>query len=517
MGYILKTNMRRRESGGKLQAKIVSPDKRSVIYREYPVQIKTQSLSDKECVIRDLQQMDAILTTNNDFNNIKNRIEEFTTALNSATNGSKIRLVHINPDVDGNGTQMINNEGAVLCRPKYNTVNTNSDFETELYITVSKGDVSEDYRKSIIIPAYSADEVIGQIKAKWTNSAMWEEIKGGNYSQENLHTSLVKPTNIEILEKYGLTKYYDATDPDAIPQLSFTYPDYETGLISNGTSVASLSASTVYQKKSNTALSVEEVFATDLHSTERTDMGLSTSDNITVNGEVDLYRLRSANRNENKITSKFTLSDATLTCDAEVSNVGFLSNKVTYADIQENIVNSINMNWFFNTSTLTEYGLLNSTIAGTSSTNRLEVHIPAGKNVVVKLAKAFTALIPNTAADGNDGNQINDTKNIGYYYLSTDPQPKGFANNMLYVRFGSGDTPMHMSGTMIDLNSPATFDASNDTNQIDQIANTTYMFLNSAEFTAPINVNITIGLLRTALNDAMDVTTVFLKLIPTAS
>lgn len=126
MAYRLKPNNRKMLSGTTLVAKIVSPDKKAFVTAEYPILVQTQQLSDEECCIRDMQTVDAILESNNDFSDIKNGINSLADALEANNNGTTISLPSDSwknatyEDADGKKHVLMTTDGRVQERPLYN-------------------------------------------------------------------------------------------------------------------------------------------------------------------------------------------------------------------------------------------------------------------------------------------------------------------------------------------------------------------------------------------------------------
>ena len=520
MGYILKTNNRKKLSGSTLQAKIVSPDKKDVVYREYPVEVQIQTLSDRECVLRDMQQLDAILSQNNNWANIT-KINELNSALQSASNGSTFILREFVPDSDDNG-KIIDADGTILRQPMYSTSQSTSDFSSTLHITVKKGSVVEEYTKDFVVPAYTADSILGNIKLLFNNNSLWSLIKNVNEKQKNIHSNLSK-INVDTLfnqqasSGVSTNSMFDAEDANAKPALTMTYPNYYTSALvtedSQSANVTKIEASNMYQL-SPSQYRIEAVKANELTADECTGMSINKTYD---RGEIVGYRMYSTNASDNIISGKFTLTGATLPCEATVSNVGFLSKKVRTQDISDNILGSALLSWFIPTYALTSYNISDAP-ANTSDTtsSRKSITIPKDEfsnqlNPVLKISGTLLDMLQDT--------DIVDATHIGYSYDHANNILTGFSNSMINVKVQLTSGQMHVSTEQVDttqeiidaatqpLVSSYTAASANDT---------VYLYLDGRnEFTSKIEGVITIELLQTSLGSSTTAVTFYFELNPT--
>lgn len=517
MSYILRPNNRKRISGSTIKAKIVSPDKKMSSSVEYPVQVQVQTLSDRECVIRDMQQMDAILSGVNDWSNITEEIKEFQTALTSATNGSRIILDGFQPYKDGNGNEIINSNGVVLKRPAY-TAGTDTDFTTILRIIVKKNEEQEVYTKNITIPAYTADEVIGAIKTSNFAKEYWSLIKNANVKPKNIFSSLTNITGSNILQRYGIDKYYNSSVAASIPVLETTYPSYYTGdgtLISNTGAVNRLDAKTVYALKNDLHYSVVGVSGSELTDEEALAINVNKSHS---KNETVAYRLKSSNLNtDNIIKSTFTLEGSTLPCVISQDDIGFLSNKIQVSHIQSNIIQSMHLGWFIPSSARTAYGIANDKIIDSSESSRTTISINTTTcNPILKIPNSLTSLID---ISDDTSNAIQDFENIGYDWNTLDDK-HGFVDNMISVKVvlnpGSG---MYVSDTMPspvdDLTSLTSSSTLTSELTLTNTDSTKYLYLDKSDFTSQIKGVIKITLIQSSLGEPVDINFYF-TLAPTS-
>ena len=527
MGYILKTNNRKKLSGSTLQAKIVSPDKKDVVYREYPVEVQVQTLSDRECVLRDMQQLDAILSQNNDWTNVT-KINALNDALQSASNGSTFILQEFVPNSDSNGL-IIDSDGTIRRQPMYSTTSSVTDFATELHITVRKGEAREEYIKPFVIPAYTADTVLGSLRLLWSNNALWSAIKNRNDNPNKLDSNLTK---VDINELFARTvpnqdndrtiaDMFDSTDPSAKPTLSMSYPNYYTDPLivedTNEALVTKLDAHTMYQLNAADYI-VEPVTRDDLTPNEATEIGITkpvTDDK----GEVVAYKMRSRTTDNNKITGSFSLGSSSLACEAQVTNVGFLSKKIPVSKIQANVVNAAMLSWFIPSDALTVYGINNTSASGADSVSSPKtITIPKDTygNQLCPVLKISGTLLDMLAQETD----ITDEEHIGYSYEHTTNELKGFTNRMFNVKVTfTSELKMHMSSDPIDVTQEqigASGEEFVTTYTAGGSGATRYFYLDGRnEFTSSIKGVITVELLQTSLGDSATTVTFYFELKPT--
>lgn len=515
MGFYLKTNNRKKLSGSLLEAKVVSPDYKLSGYKTFPIQVQVQTLSDRECVIRDMQQLDAILSSNNNWSNIDTQVKELNTALKSASNGSKITLgtvaqpnVGFSPSKDENNVVVINNDGVVEHRPPYAPNNQNSDFNTTLRITIKKGSIVEEYTKQMIIPAYTADNVMAEIKNKyWNNSVFWNSIKNNNDRPLNLFSNISIINQDVFLSNNGLKDiYYDSTD--TAPTMSLVVPNYYSETLIDKTSgeVATFTATDMYALKSNASYRVQEVKATDLNSIEATALHVDVQNS---RDEVVCYRLQSSTDTDNVLSGTWSLDGTSLTSMAYQSPVGFLSSKISTSDILSNISSSIKLSWFIPRDVLEANGLSNTSVGSTSTSNRKIIQIASGKNPIIKVADSLSQLVTSEYED----NTIVDTTGIGYSYDPTTGTRNGFSNSMLNVKVRLSSS-MHYTSSSVDPSTSLLSETpEGDVGPLDSSAfdpaTTKYLYLDSTEFTNDIDGTLTIELLQTSLGNAVSTTVYF--------
>lgn len=520
MGYILKTNNRKKLSGCTLQAKIVSPDKKDVVYREYPIEVQVQQLSARERVMRDMQQLDAILSQNNDWSNVT-KINELGNALNSASYCYLI-LKPFENDSDDDGL-IINSSGDILRQPVYGS----SDFATALTILVKDKidtDVQETYRKPFIIPAYTADNIIGNLKQVFNNSSIWNLIKKDNTMASKIHSDLNRVNTTQLFAQTSpqgiATKdMFDADDSSSIPALTMSYPSYYSGLItedSQGAHVARIDADDMWELDSNSSYTITPLKVTHLTSEECQSLGLDAAYD---RGEVVCYAMSSSDPSLNVISGSFTLDGSSLTCDASVSGVRFLSKKIELSQIARNLVDSAKLSWFIPADALTEYDIIDVDAGSTDASHPKTIMIKKDDygNLLNPVFK-----VPGSLLDLFQDTDVTDSQHIGYSYDHTTNKLSGFSDVMITTRIqlDNDSLPMHITDTPIDVTQEVIGATDMETYKEARASggagSTRYMFLDGRnEFTTgTIKGHITIEFLNTSLGEAQTAVTFYFQLTP---
>ena len=429
MSFVLKTNNRKYESGSTLIAKIVTPDKSKVSYLKCPVKIQPQTISDEDAVIRDLQIIESTLNAN-DWNNITEEIEYLSVAINSVTNGSHVSepiITNSQISQDGVNVQIINNSGKVLHRPLYD-VNKEDDYigqKCTLIITVSKGSASRTLQKDFIVPAYTADDVLGIIKAKISEVALWGFIKNNNESANNIFSDLKNlndETNVKnFFEKCNIN-LSDYATKNSMPKVTTTYFNTTLGGFDNTGVITRLKANEAFDAASTDPLlkpctDSRMIVKDDVSNTILDALGLDSTE--VKRGITIAYRTQFLADEKNKIETKITLEGGNLPVNYSVNNIAILSEKISINDIMFNITSATRASWV--TPFYSDYGLSDSIINNSQASNRLNIEVSSGQNVIISLPSSLRNLPGG----------IPDAKHIGYSVDSVGNM-SGFADSFIY-------------------------------------------------------------------------------------
>jgi len=519
MGFKLKTNNRKVESGTIITAKIVSPDKSAYDYQDFSIVVQPQSLSDKEKVIRDAQTIASILDSNNpDWTRITDKIRGVVEASKAATYcnvfygditspSGNSSLIDSGEDVNHNRIVNVNN-GEVIKRPPYNASSTSSGFTATLQMSVKSGDEVEIIRRPFTVPMYTKAEVLGTITEYWTETKIWDLIKNNNTNKNAIHSNLTVPSALNVLTAIGIDSIIDSTNDDNVPTLEFTFPSYYTpndsaSLVSATGEVTTIPATEAWQMDRD-LYTVTGLASRDLSNEDCSSYGIQNSKS---KGEVVLYRFASKNTDQNKITTKWSYDNGSVNITKDISGISFLSQLVRLEDIRENIAQSFSLGWFIPPTALASYGVDDTTIGtNNSQNNRKNITIPAGKHVVLQLPSKFSTMITT------DTNPVVDETKIGYSYSPVEGNPVGFTDNMFSAMEINFTQPLHSSYSAIDVNSASDADPTStigdNTEFTADLNNTKYLYLNTSE-AVPFNGSLTLTLNENALGAGSNVTVYF--------
>lgn len=500
MGFKLKTNNRKVESGTVITAKIVSPDKSAYDYQDFSIIVQPQSLTDKEKVIRDAQTIASILDSNNpDWTRITDKIRGVYEASKAAqycdvifgdrtTSYGSSSLIDNGEDVDH--VRIVNtNSGEVIKRPPYNSTATQAGFTATLQMTVRSGEEMEVIRRVFTVPMYTKEEVLANITDQWKEQKIWDLIKNNNTNKNSIRSNLTIPTALSALTSMGLESIVDTSNNDNIPTLEFTFPSYYTPnlvdtLINSSGEVAAISAVEAWQMD-RTICSVNGVYARDLSADDCLALSIDSSK---TKGEITTYRFSSKNSEQNKIVGKWSYGDMSIS--GTIANVGFLSQAVDIANIKNNIAQSFSLGWFIPADALASYGITDAPIGtGNNQSNRKTISIPSGKHIVFKLPTRFSTMITS------DTNPVTDYTNTGYSYNPLDGSPVGFADSMFASMTMSFNDDLHSTYNYIDVDSSSDADPTSTIEDAKDFTanqnNTKYLYLNASEartFTGAFNL-----------------------------
>lgn len=483
--YVLKANNRKKASGVTLQAKIVSPDKKDYIYRQYPVQLQVQKLTDKECVIRDKQQIESILNSANNngvtrfWTQITDEIMSLDMALNSATNGSSVTYddefggKYFSPDSDGSKT-IIDQTGKILNRPKYDPSRDENYFMTELRIYIYKGDEHQTYTQNILVPGYTGDEILTMIYDGLYNEKMWELVKNRNSSNAGNYyvtSSLNKPAASTIMTNLNLSEYMNI---DYCPTYSVYVPQYFTNTegiqiltFTNAGDVFTYSPPSPQEMVSAVADNPTDLSVTNLSlSPTGSDKEAFKKIVLSIIPDCPLYKdvlplqnptgmtiakIMTSTRVSNAIEFTWTAEGGSDTIKTSTPDLMFVSSAITMENIRANIRSSAKYSWFIPPSALQQY----TSVSGnpslfTAGEKTLNGVIGNNKNIIIKLPKTLDQLVQNTSGDTTYDANIVDTTGIGYYKNASGVG--GFTDAMIqYVVKLSTDVPAYfVSNVSVD-------------------------------------------------------------------
>ena len=463
MSFILKPNNRKNRSGSTLRAKLVKKveakngigeDKIASITKDFPIIVREQKLSDKECVIRDEQQLASIIEAANIFEiepgksymEVKEQINELTTALSSATNGSIID----SPQWSNTNYNILSKNGEVINRPKFGDT---QDFNTIMSIRVHKGDEEEIYQVNVRVPRHSAEEILSILSNKFTTAVFSNAIKNQNNDLNNIHGNLKKPSEAELIEQMGITNFVNTNNLSKI-KLNVTVPNtqvwYEnfntntnqyTGEYSKVTllnpetyAVTNLSARDMIYIKNNLDIELTD-----------TNSGDSFTNNTTVNSVIGKYGYDFINIQ--KLKQEFNIKtddpaynsiicyslkasakliaqweiiqgddpsaeDYSIKTDALEQDLTFISNVIPAEDIWYNLANSITFGCISTGENLAEITNINTVITNNDT--------DTDKRARYVFQKGSSGNIPNIVVClknnlGVYGNRIEDKKKIGVF------------------------------------------------------------------------------------------------------
>lgn len=519
MGFKLKTNNRKVESGTIITAKIVSPDKSAYDYQDFSIVVQPQSLSDKEKVIRDAQTIASILDSNNpDWTRITDKIRGVVEASKAATYcdvfygditspSGNSSLIDSGEDVNHNRIVNVNN-GEVIKRPPYNASSTSPGFTATLQMSVKSGDEVEIIRRPFTVPMYTKAEVLGTITEYWTETKIWDLIKNNNTNKNAIHSNLTVPSALSALTAIGIDSIIDSTNDDNVPTLEFTFPSYYTpndsdSLVSATGEVTAIPATEAWQMDRD-LYTVTGLASRDLSNEDCSSYGIQNSKS---KGEVVLYRFASKNTDHNKITTKWSYDNGSVNITKDISGISFLSQLVKLEDIRANIAQSFSLGWFIPPTALASYGVDDTTIGtNNSQNNRKNITIPAGKHVVLQLPSKFSTMITT------DTNPVVDKTKIGYSYSPVDGLPVGFTDNMFSAMQINFTQPLHSTYSTIEVDNPSDADPTStmgdSTDFSAETNNTQYLYLNTSE-AVPFNGSLTLTLNENALGAGSNVTVYF--------
>lgn len=437
MSFILKPNNRKNRSGSTLIAKIVSPDKKDFIYKEYPVLVQEQTLTDQEAVIRDMQQLDAILSgANVNWANITEEIKELSVALKSATNGSTIDPPTFTIQNMGD-LEIVSKDGKITNRPKYDGEDS-TDFSSTMNIKIHKGDVEEIFSKDFVVPAYTAQEIVEKITSYLGDNIFWNYIKGNNNSSTKIFSDLAQPSVTAILNQSGLYTMINMDKPANIPTLSFEYPEfYTTPLLNSEGKYTRPDSDDIYGKDS--LYNIEPVTDTNAY-----DIGIANYNSDKNYGLTVAYAFSSKKASENKIVGTFELDEAT--ASTEIKDVAFISSVINISDVTENIIGSAHQSWILGLSIMNHYSITDALLGNNNSSVTFTVPNNS-ENIVIRIPNNFLSMTSEDVAS----TVIGDVNNIGY--STTDGVLKGFTNQFATIAY-TFNTPVVITDSPIYTGTP---------------------------------------------------------------
>lgn len=451
MNFTLKPNNRKNRSGATLVAKIVSPDKKDFTYKEYPVLLHEQSLTDQESVIRDKQQLDAILSSSNSFWNeqpgvipddefgnplyITDSIKGLTTALTSATNGSTIDAPKFTTQTL-NGEEIISDNGEVRFRPKYKGEDT-PDFITTITINIHKGDATETYTQDIIIPAFTEEEIKNRIGGM-TADQLWDVIKGqnGDHKLSDDKTKIVYKDFADLSS--DLTPLYNILNlgemmelevPDGVtdylPKLTLTYPNIVDSIGVDKKTVTRPSVASCVAAKGESDKIVSDI----------SDTSCPEGNGLDPLNIVSAYTIQNATAS-NAVKAVVAFDGQNINVPSgEPLNIAIMSSLVKFSHFKANFTDSSQLSWIVPQESISTYsaGISGSTsLKNNSSASPFSIKVGASENFAIKVPTCLADIFKSNPF--NDGSGIDGTSPIGYSYEtsagSTVGTAKGFNQNL---------------------------------------------------------------------------------------
>ena len=407
MAYKFKTNNKRQVSGTTLIAKIVSPDTNSFRTAEYPIVLQAIGISDAEACIRDKQSLLSKLNASNDFDNLTTQVNNMDT---QGANGTKITY-------DFSDSSYIDSTGNVLRRPKFDSTveEANRFVAVTMTITISKNEAKEVVQQLIIIPMYTAYEVLSAVL--FGTTALWNNIKLSNYSYNSIISNLKLAWNdkTEILNLIPEISTYALTSKEAnIPALSFDAGSLAftagTDQIGITNATGTITRPTFAQMYSQSKAEDNTYTITEVRDTD-SDATVSAEERNGSTGSVVAYRIS----NNSNIKATFTLEDEKI--DRTLNAVKVMSNYIGLTEIRNTIINASSISWLIRLIDLTDNkytfdSKVNSEtgiISNAQSENNRVVISTSGEDIILRCPSDITDL--TQSADY----VINDSQNIGYY------------------------------------------------------------------------------------------------------
>lgn len=440
MAYRLKPNNRKMLSGTTLVAKIVSPDKKAFVTAEYPILVQTQQLSDEECCIRDMQTVDAILESNNDFADIKNGINSLADALEANNNGTTISLPSDSwknatyEDADGKKHVLMTTDGRVQERPLYdpNATDEQKFRGVQFTIHIKKGTAERTLTKTAIIPMYSKEEVL----AFNTGYNPWNLIKLNNIAKDKITGNLkviFTPEEIRTFLGEAFSKRAVSNKDEAVPKMDIDISalygfNSETGEYTRPT------ASEVWQMQdSDTSHRFEPIY--DNNEVAGTNKGNT--------GAIIAYGIDNI-AGSNSILSILKYDDETHNPPVPINDARVISSFITIDEVKANLANSMYLHWAGLDAITGKNSIIAVGAAGSTQNAPITCALN-GKGLVVTCPGSIEDLVK----DENSG--IVDTSKIGYSAIMEDNRVnvRGFGKVLSFklkldtdIRFHLGTSPL---------------------------------------------------------------------------
>jgi hypothetical protein len=474
MSFILKTNSRKKLSGSRLMAKIVSKDMKASTSKTYDVIVQTQALSDKEKVLRDKQQLESALDAANNWSDITYSIAQLTTLTNTeGSNGCRIS-VPVFDNVEINDIKYMDNNGNVLKRLPYDSTieGSNPGLSASMTITITSPNKKESDTlvKEFIIPRYQPMEVLYIIFNALSNNTslssteenrFWDAVRNNNISPKRVFGSLKDCSNftkaniVSLIHDYTgrtsddgivLSDYVNTSIDSNIPSFTVLYPAIHAdendvnlaniaskinGIIDINTGEFRVpSPSDIYVLAQNElnaiGLSKITIRDNDVSSlTEAETVELFGSDARTMEsrfknyGCIIGYGITFTSSNQNRlITGTMSLNGKTLRINNKVPLV-YLSRRLVYNDVRDTISKSARISWFLTEDYFSDpdrnlnivNALLNTDSSSNTAQQRVTITFKKSENIILRLPSN----ILNLSLGNNINDYITDVKNIGYY------------------------------------------------------------------------------------------------------
>lgn len=487
MSYILKTHNKKVVSGSKVKAKIVSSgDKSSFTNAYYDIVIQPAKLSDRECVIRDKQTVDSIISASNDFSHITEQVADIQKAINSARYGSRITYNNNSWDnlqyrTTENGVDKIldimDANGKVIQRPPYNPEIPDAASRNHiitLTIKFKKGDYEDELKKEVIVPMYTAEEVLTALQSNTTTAQLWDAVKLDNLgSSKQIHSAIkVNFSPNEIRSKFFNTpemrKYIVASDK-ATPSLTVDITNIY-GLASDG-SMTRTDAKKAWNNGKSNLFKTDSILTsqddrngkgtlykltnkeTDLDTKYNTLLGYTISKVAGMDGKIDFkFQYTKADTGDNEIATQVSTNHYK---DAlSLTQCSTISSFITATMVSDLLKNNITNKWF----DLDKIGNKNGVeerMSGTSNDSISDpylITIGASENVIFRIPANILTLIKNGSVINPSEKDTTalDPESFGYYAFKNGSQEiiHGFdSTNGIYFGVDMLTSSAHMYTT----------------------------------------------------------------------
>lgn len=462
MGFILKTNGRKLRSGAKIQAKIVTEDKKSFMKVPYEFLIQIKELSNKEKVLRDAQQVASLLDAANNVQDneytIRGNVIQQITSLTNQT-GSYGSWIDKPLFTQYNNQTYINrDDGRILQKPKYNPLSPTNSIPITMTINVHIGE-GENYEetniiRTIRIPSYDPNQIIGGYigQSMLIEGNIWNFIRKSNIKQDRVFDKLKTTSQSDLQSDFNshftftidgetkhlndvldgelrigfeyptisFTRYNESTDSNE--PINFSNSEWSDGYRPTAIEACRLLDGT--DTNDGGMYQIVPVKNTDLTATERTVILADHDDPTGLYDNVVAYSIYYSDAQNIPCKAKITCSlngpDNSPISGEFSLPIKYLSGLVNYERVLNNVEQSGMLSWFLapayfdpTYSFLTEsdnVSLFRSTVSGTPGPAIFNLIKTDGYNLVLRVPTSVSSLHVN----GCNNDYIQDYNNTGY-------------------------------------------------------------------------------------------------------